>query len=129
MKELGGWAEAAMQLLIVIVNYRTAALAVDCLRSLDAELAALPGARVAVTDNASGDDSVGQLRAAIDQNGWASWATLMPLERNGGFSFGNNGAIRPALAAASPPDAVMLLNPDTGAPPGADAATVRVMGR
>jgi GT2 family glycosyltransferase len=37
----------------------------------------------------------------------------MPLERNGGFAYGNNEAIRPALRGGSPPDFVLLLNPDT----------------
>lgn len=100
-------------LLIVIVNYRTAGLVVDCLRSLEGEVAALPGTRVVVTDNASGDDSVDRLRAAVEENGWGGWAAIMPLDRNGGFAWGNNEAIRPALASASPPRHVLLLNPDT----------------
>ena len=46
------------RLLVVIVNYRTSGLTIDCLRSLEAEVIALPGElRVVVTDNASGDGS------------------------------------------------------------------------
>ena len=48
-------------LLVVIVNYRTAGLTIDCLRSLQSEVGALAGRRVVVTDNASGDDSVERL--------------------------------------------------------------------
>ena len=44
--------------LIVIVNYRTANLTVNCLRSLESEVAAHPSIQVAVVDNASGDDSL-----------------------------------------------------------------------
>src|SRR3954449_6202464 len=105
-----------MRVLIVIVNYRSAGLAVDCLRSLAPEVRALGGpsaARVVVTDNASGDDSVARLTAAVRDNGWGDWATVQPLARNGGFAFGNNEAIRPALAGADKPDYVLLLNPDT----------------
>ena len=117
-----------MGLLIVIVNYRTAALTIDCLRSLAPEMASLPqGARVVVTDNASGDDSVERLTAALRDNGWGEWAKLMPLPRNGGFAYGNNEAIRPALASSAPPDYVLLLNPDTLVRPGAIRALLDFM--
>ncbi len=110
--------------LIVIVNYRSAPLTVDCLRSLAPEIAANPGARVVVTDNASGDDSVPTLQAAVDANRWGSWVTVMPLERNGGFAYGNNAAIREGLASGDPPKYVWLLNPDTIVCPGALTALV-----
>ncbi|MEZ6191207.1 MAG: glycosyltransferase family 2 protein [Phycisphaerales bacterium] len=102
-----------MNLLIVIVNYRTADLTVDCLRSLADEVNSLGGVRVVVTDNQSGDDSPTKIQQAIDENRWSNWASLMPLARNGGFAYGNNEAIRPALASDNPPDFVLLLNPDT----------------
>lgn len=112
-----------MKLLVVIVNYRTAGLTIDCLRSLAPEIAALPGgagaAHVVVTDNASGDESVGQIDAAVRANGWGNWASVLPLSRNGGFAYGNNAAVAPALAAHDPPDYVLLLNPDTVVRPGA----------
>src|SRR5688500_12180233 len=109
---------APMNVLVVIVNWRTPDLTVDCLRSLAGEVADVPGVRVVVTDNASGDGSVEKIRAAIDANGW-TWASVLPLEPNGGYAYGNNGAIRPALAAAAKPDYIYLLNPDTIAFPGA----------
>lgn len=106
---------------VVIVNYRTPRLVVECLRSLDAEVRARPGTTVAVVDNASGDDSVPTIGAAITEHGW-TWATLLPSPTNGGFAAGNNFAIRKALAAPTPPDVFWLLNPDTVAEPGALAA-------
>jgi GT2 family glycosyltransferase len=102
-----------MTLLVVIVNYRTAELTLDCLRSLQDEVGTVPGTRVVVIDNASGDDSPARLEAAVRTHGWGGWATIHPLEQNGGFAAGNNAAIRPALAAADPPRYVLLLNPDT----------------
>ncbi len=102
-----------MKLLIVIVNYRTADLTVDCLWSLVEEVKSLDGVRVVVTDNQSGDDSPMRIRQAIDDNQWGGWAELMPLECNGGFAYGNNEAIRLALASEEPPEFVLLLNPDT----------------
>lgn len=98
---------------IVIVNYRTADLAIDCLRSIAEEIPRLPNFHTVVVDNASGDGSVERLRRAIDREGWQGWASILPLDRNGGFAFGNNAGIAEALRAARRVDYVMLLNPDT----------------
>ena len=114
---------------IVIVNYRTAPLVVDCLRSLAAEVAAEPDCRVVVVDNASGDGSVQILQDAINGEGWASWAEILPLDRNLGFSGGNNAALRPLFASLRAPDYVFLLNPDTWVRPGAVRALVEFMER
>lgn len=117
-----------MRLLIVIVNYRSAGLAVDCLWSLAPEVAGVAGgARVTVTDGCSGDDSVERLSAAIRDNGWGNWVTLLPLPRNGGFAYGNNEGIRPALQSNDPPEYVWLLNPDTVVRPGALKALLDFM--
>src|SRR4051812_16677861 len=102
-----------MRLLVVIVNFRTGDLSVDCLRSLAPEIAAVPGARAVVVDNASDDGSINLIANAIQENGWQSWATTRPLSRNGGFAAGNNAAINEALLSTDPPGYVLLLNPDT----------------
>lgn len=80
-----------------------------------------------VVDNDSGDGSVEQLNATIGREGWSSWADVMPLDRNGGFAFGNNAGIRAAFASPGHVDYVMLLNPDTVVRPGAIRALVRFM--
>jgi N-acetylglucosaminyl-diphospho-decaprenol L-rhamnosyltransferase len=104
---------------VAIVNYRTAELVVNCLRSLQSELAALPSAQVVVVDNASGDGSAEQLEAAVVAHGWQSWVKVVASPHNGGFAYGNNLAVGPALAQDTPPDYFMLLNPDTVVQPGA----------
>lgn len=109
----------AVRLWIVIVNYRTAGLAIDCLHSLASERALYSAFRAVVVDNASGDGSPQQLLAAIERNAWGAWAEVIVAERNGGFAYGNNVAIRRAMQAAPRPDYVMLLNPDTIVRPGA----------
>jgi N-acetylglucosaminyl-diphospho-decaprenol L-rhamnosyltransferase len=103
---------------VVIVNYRTGRLAVDCLQSVAPMVGDLHGGRVIVVDNDSGDDSVGLIRSAIAERGWSGWAELHALPRNGGFAYGNNAAI--ARVRELDPDfgAVLLLNPDTVASPG-----------
>jgi len=107
-----------MRLLIVIVNYRTSGLTLDCLASLAPELRDLSDVKVVVTDNLSKDDSVDTISRAIADRNW-SWATFMPLPENGGFAYGNNAAIAPALASTDKPEYVLLLNPDTVVHPGA----------
>ena len=120
-----------MHTLVVIVNYRTPGLTVDCLRSLEPEVkaaaAAFGPARVVVTDNDSGDGSADRIDFAIAQNGWSSWAAVRRLPTNGGFAYGNNEAIRPALDGDDPPRFVWLLNPDTVVRPGALAKLVEFM--
>jgi GT2 family glycosyltransferase len=106
-------------LAVVIVNYRTAGLVVDCLRSLAPEVAGLPGTQVVVVDNASGDGSADVIARALVEEGWSGWSSLVPLQHNGGFSTGNNAAIRLLRAQAQPPDWILLLNPDTIACSGA----------
>lgn len=98
---------------IVIVNYRTAELAVDCLRSIAAQLDDMPEVRVVVVDNASPDGSRERLEGAIAAEGWQGWAALLPLDNNGGFASGNNAGIRLALQSDVGFRFVMLLNPDT----------------
>lgn len=117
---------SCLNLLVVIVNYRTPGLTIDCLSSLQNEASAVAGCRVrvVVTDNASGDDSIPRLQAAVRHHGWGDWISIWPLERNGGFAYGNNAAIRPALASSNPPDYIWLLNPDTVVQPGALATLV-----
>jgi GT2 family glycosyltransferase len=102
-------------------------LAVDCLRSIESQIAKLPKFHVVVVDNASGDGSVEKLRAVIYSERWQSWASLLPLDRNGGFAFGNNAGIKEALRSNDHVDYVMLLNPDTIVHDGAISALVDFM--
>jgi hypothetical protein len=80
-----------------------------------------------VVDNDSGDGSVEQISAAIKENGWENWASVLPSDHNGGYSFGNNLAIRPALQSPCPPSYFFILNPDTQVRPGALKALVAFM--
>jgi N-acetylglucosaminyl-diphospho-decaprenol L-rhamnosyltransferase len=83
-----------MKLAIVIVNYRTPSLTLDAVESVLPQLQ--PDDRVYVVDADSRDDSVEKLTAALANT---SQIELMPLTVNRGFAFGNNEAIRKALAA------------------------------
>ncbi len=101
-----------MKVLVVIVNYRTPGLTIDCLKSLASEIARVPGgAHCVVADNKSPDDSVEQIGRAVRELGIGNWCEFLPLEKNGGFAYGNNEAIK--HFAEQKPDFVWLLNPDT----------------
>ena len=98
---------------ISIVNYRTPELTIECLRALSSQVVALANISVVVVDNNSGDGSDTKLAVAIESESWSSWVKLVPMEKNGGFAFGNNVCIRLAQASPVPVDYIMLLNPDT----------------
>lgn len=106
-----------MSVATVIVNFRTANLAVACLRSLAAER---PG-QVVVVDNASGDDSAIRLQQAIEDNQWGDWCHLLALDKNAGYSAGNNAGIRFIQVRLEQPNYFLLLNPDTVVQPRAIA--------
>jgi GT2 family glycosyltransferase len=91
---------------IIILNYKTPELVVDCLDSLKDQIE--PGISVIVVDNASNDGSVERIEEAIASNGWGGWARVLCSPVNGGFAAGNNLGIR-AIDA----DAYILLNSDT----------------
>ena len=92
---------------IVILNYRTPELTVDCLQSLAGEIDPQIH-QVIVVDNASGDQSVPIIQGAIEREQWQTWAKVLPSTMNGGFSAGNNLGIN-----ALQTDAYWLLNSDT----------------
>lgn len=111
-------------MLVVVVNYRTGPLVIDCLRSLVGEVAQVPDLRVVVVDNASGDGSVERIERTIADAGW-TWASVVASAANLGFGAGNNLAIRQSLSCGDAPDLFWLLNPDTRVEPGAAAALIR----
>ena len=112
-------------LAVVIVNYRTAGLVIDCLRSLAPEVATLPQTNVVVVDNASGDGSAERIAAAVVAEGFDAWATVLPLPENRGFAAGNNAGLRHLrVADRGAARWFLLLNPDTIVRPGALAALV-----
>ncbi len=110
-----------LRLAIVIINYRTPNLAIDCLESLKDQLE-VGKDRVILVDNNSGDGSVEQLSSAITDRHWSDWVTLIPSPVNGGFSAGNNIGIKAVEA-----DVYLLLNSDTLVRPGAIAHLLQAL--
>jgi GT2 family glycosyltransferase len=119
-------------LLVIIVNYRTPLLAMDCLRSLAGEVADNPDMRVVVVDNDSQDGSADIIARGIADQGFGAWSALARSPRNGGFAYGNNYGLAAAIDGGTPlgaiaPEYVWLLNPDTYVRPGAVAEIVRFL--
>jgi N-acetylglucosaminyl-diphospho-decaprenol L-rhamnosyltransferase len=110
---------------VVIVSYKSAQLTIDCLRSIRADHSTT-GLRIhaVVVDNASGD--LPAIAEAIGKNGWSSWATCVLAPSNGGFAYGNNLGISHACAASTP-DYIYLLNPDTQVRDGAIGSLIRFL--
>ena len=102
-----------MKLLVVVVSYRVTDLTIDCLRSLSGEIERIPGTRVALCENGTGENAADLLQQAITDYGWGSWIDLTVIYPNRGFTGGNNVVIRPALESNDPPEYVLLLNADT----------------
>jgi hypothetical protein len=115
----------AVDVAIAIVTYRSADFTIDCLSSIEAELATPDiHIRAIIVDNASGDANL--IAKAIDSHGWWSWVTLVTAPRNGGFAYGNNLALQYAISDR-PPQYVHLLNPDTVVRKGAIGELVRFL--
>ena len=102
-----------MRVLIVIVNYGTPALTLDCVESLRATLEHFPNTELLLVDNGSRDSSLSQFHAAEIFQSRRAQIRILPLPKNAGYAAGNNAAIRAALADDAPPDFVWLLNSDT----------------
>ncbi len=115
---MSGKNDSATELSVCIVNWRTAGLTIDCLRSINAERNDV-ALRVVVVDNLSGDGSAQQILSAVLKEGWQDWVSVVEAPRNGGFAYGNNIAIRQFLREDPGLRYVLLLNPDTLVRPGA----------
>ena len=98
---------------VIIVNYRSAQLAIACLESLEGIRSEADRLHVSLVENFSPDESLSILKAVIAERGWQDWVELLPADRNGGFAYGNNFALRRLLQAETEPDFFWLLNPDT----------------
>jgi len=102
-----------IRLAVVIINYCTADLTLNCLRSLAPEMRNIANSKVIIVDNASNDGSDKKIELAISKNHWDEWVNLRRSSVNKGFSFGNNLGIQTAEA-----DFYLLANSDILMKPG-----------
>ena len=107
---------SAPRVAVVIVNYTTASLAAEAVRSV---LAQDMASVVHLIDNASPGEDAAQLATLHKDEGWGAQVVLHLEDTNHGFGRGNNVALDALLAADNPPDHILLLNPDATLMPGA----------
>lgn len=105
--------QAVPSVTTLTVSYESAALVIELIESLARERRAHTsfGLRSVIVDNASGDAPA--IQAAVERGGHSSWVEVLTSDRNGGFAYGNNVALRHCYEGHAPPDYFMLLNPDT----------------
>ena len=115
----------AMKVACIVVNFRTAQLAVAAVQSLLRDLDGMD-ATVTIVDNDSGDGSFELFESAALELHWRDRVQVVASDKNGGFGYGNNLAIRRALGASDAPDVFFLLNPDAVVEPGATRALLEM---
>lgn len=97
---------------VIIVNYGTAALALDAAESVLAQEPSNRTLHLHIVDNASPGDDVHILREEIAARSWHDRATLWPEAINHGFGRANNLVLSALSRQPTPPAYVFLLNPD-----------------
>lgn len=108
---------------IIIVNYGTAALALDAAASVLDQTLPDRAIHIHIVDNASPGDDAQTLAHEIIARGWQDRVTLWPETVNHGFGRGNNVVLTALSRLPAPPAYVFLLNPDAALE---DAALARL---
>lgn len=95
------------RLCVVIVNYKTVALTMDCLTSLNDQLDYSVD-HIVIVDNNSGGDDVAIITTGVEKRGLSRLVTIISSPANNGFSAGNNAGIKAVEAKY-----YLLTNSDT----------------
>jgi len=110
------------QLAVVIINYKTPEMLIDCLESLLPEMQGI-NAKIVVVDNFSQDNSLLLIQQWIDEKAVGDLVMLIASTENSGFSGGNNTGVSAVNAAY-----YLLLNSDTLVRQGAIALMLEAAG-
>jgi GT2 family glycosyltransferase len=97
---------------VIIVNYGTAALAIEAAQSVLDRHHGGRSVDVHLVDNASPGDDAALLRDAHATRGWGQRVTLYLETTNHGFGRGNNLVLSALSEGPRYPDKIFLLNPD-----------------
>lgn len=109
---------------VVIVNFRTPYLVLDCIVSLAEEKNQFSSLSIVIVDNKSDDDSVTILEGFIEEKQYSNWVKVIAAPKNGGYAYGNNIGFNEAKSWIEGIEYFWMLNPDTRVLPGATAALV-----
>jgi hypothetical protein len=117
-----------VELLVSIVNYKSSRLVCEMLEGLVEELDSVASKKVVIIDNDSGDGSVETISTFIKDKQLPDFIDVVAADKNGGFSYGNNAAIKHLKENyQTEPDYVLLLNPDTQVKPGAISELIQFL--
>jgi hypothetical protein len=117
-----------MKVSCIVVNFRTAEHTVAAVDSVIRDTHGTQ-TRVTIVDNDSRDGSLEAFERAAAAGDWNGRVHVIASTRNGGFGYGNNLAIRHALAGPEAPDFFFLLNPDAVVEAGATRALLDAFGK
>lgn len=119
----------ASNVLVIIVNYRSAALTLRAIESLAVERQRFPelALKVVVVENASGDEEALRYGLRARASSWDDWVSLLVSPNNGGFGAGNNRGMEWSYGIGEPARYFHFLNPDTEIRPGAIHELVRFL--
>jgi GT2 family glycosyltransferase len=100
------------EIAVIIVNYRSATLAVEAVESVLARRHGGRSVEIHLVDNASPDGDGTRLRVAAIARDWGDRVTLHLEDYNHGFGRANNLVLARLAGRATPPDKIFFLNPD-----------------
>lgn len=101
-----------MRIAVITVNYGIADMAINAVESVLARNHGGHEVEMHLVDNASPGDDAARFRAAHEAGNWGDRVTLWLEDTNHGFGRGNNLVLEALAARETPPDYVLLLNPD-----------------
>ena len=112
---------------VITVNYGTANLAVQAVASALSQKVPDHNIEVHLVDNASPDGDAAEFQRVHKIQKWGKRVTLYREQENHGFGRGNNVVLNALAARETPPEYVILLNPDAILQQGALAAMAAFM--
>lgn len=97
------------ELLIVVLNYNSFVSTIRCVTSIKNSNKGLRDFDIVIADNCSTNDSYNELRTTFDNE---NDVTVVRTDKNGGYSYGNNYAIRYMLNRGLQYKFIAIVNPD-----------------
>jgi GT2 family glycosyltransferase len=99
--------------LVSIVNYRTAERTINCVQSLLHHTQENHRIRIVITDNQSEENDGTVLRAFVNMQEYAPYCTLYEHDHNAGFAGGHHAGIESMMHIGFQPRYLWILNSDT----------------
>lgn len=102
----------SLKIIVVTVNYKSSADIIESLPEVTRQIREIGECQYWIVDNDSGDNSVNEIRLAIEANSCEDLVKCLASPVNRGFGAGNNVAFNLAAQESIKPRYFYLLNPD-----------------